>query len=73
MAGRPGSRYGYGFTVEQHGSGVVVGHGGGAPGIGAKLDIYLDRPLLTAVMTNYDPWDMQPVAQRLRQLSAAIS
>jgi CubicO group peptidase (beta-lactamase class C family) len=73
MAGRAGSWYGYGFTVEEQGSGVVVGHGGGAPGIGSKLDIYLDRPLLTAVMTNYDPWDMQPVAQRLRQLSAAIS
>jgi CubicO group peptidase (beta-lactamase class C family) len=71
MAGRPGARYGYGFTVQEQGA--IVGHGGGAPGIGSMLDIYLDRPLLTALMTNYDPWDMQPVAERLRQLCAAIS
>jgi CubicO group peptidase (beta-lactamase class C family) len=66
MEGLPGSWYGYGFTVQEQGT--VVGHGGGAPGIGAKLDIYLDRPLLTAMLTNYDPWDMQPVAERLRRL-----
>lgn len=73
MAGRPGVQYGYGFTVEEHDRGIVVGHSGGAPGIGSKLDIYLDRPMLTALMTNYDPSDMQPVAERLRRLCSTIS
>lgn len=68
MKGRPGARYGYGFTVREQGGGRVVGHGGGGPGIASCLDIYLDRPFTAVVMSNYDPPDMNPVIERLRKL-----
>jgi CubicO group peptidase (beta-lactamase class C family) len=68
MEGRPGYRYGYGFTVQEQGGERVVGHSGGAPGIASWLDIYLDRPVTTAVMANYDPTDAKPVIERLRGL-----
>lgn len=51
---RPGSMYAYLFqdrTVNGH---RIVGHGGGAPGINAKLDMYLDSGYTVAVMSNYD-------------------
>ena len=73
MKGRPGARYGYGFVVEEQSGERVVGHGGGAPGIASWLDIYLDRPLTTVVMTNYDPPDMKPVIARLRGLLSLFS
>lgn len=68
MEDRPGARYGYGFIVQEWDGGRVVGHGGGAPGVASWLDIHLDRPISTVVMTNYDPSDMKPVIERLRGL-----
>ena len=48
-------RYGYGFSVEDHGHlGSVFGHGGGFPGINAMLDIYPDQNLIVAVLSNMD-------------------
>jgi CubicO group peptidase (beta-lactamase class C family) len=73
MEGRPGARYSYGFTVQEHGGERVVGHGGGGPGIASQLDIYLDRPFTTVVMTNYDPPNMKPVIERLRGLLSPSS
>jgi CubicO group peptidase (beta-lactamase class C family) len=49
-----GTSYAYLFqdkTVNGH---RIVGHGGGAPGINANLDMYLDSGYSVAVMANYD-------------------
>jgi len=47
--------YAYGFGVERHEHvGVVYGHGGGFPGINAKLDVYADRGVIVAVLSNID-------------------
>ncbi len=44
----------YGFTDGTIGGLRVVGHGGGAPGIAASLDIYPDRGDVVAVLANTD-------------------
>lgn len=49
-----GEKYAYLFgdrTVEGQ---RIVGHGGGAPGINAQLDVYWDSGYVVAVMANYD-------------------
>jgi CubicO group peptidase (beta-lactamase class C family) len=49
-----GTWYAYLFqdkTVNGH---RIVGHGGGAPGINANFDMYLDSGYTVAVMANYD-------------------
>lgn len=62
------SRYGYGFGVERLGGTLLVGHTGGAPGINAQLDIYLDSGYIVAVLANYDPPAASQVAQKVRAL-----
>lgn len=61
------ANYGYGFSVEQHPSGKVVGHGGGFPGLNANLDIVLDSGYVVSVMSNYDG-GASPVARKVLQL-----
>jgi CubicO group peptidase (beta-lactamase class C family) len=51
---RPGAAYAYLFMDKTVSSQRIVGHGGGAPGINANLDIYLDSGYTVAVMANYD-------------------
>ena len=63
--------YGYGFGIEEGPSGKVVGHGGGFPGINGKLDIYLDKGYIVAVLSNYDN-GASPVAQKISQLLARV-
>ncbi|MBN1225040.1 MAG: serine hydrolase [Candidatus Aminicenantes bacterium] len=62
-----GANYGYGFQVEEGPKGKVVGHGGGFPGINGKLDIYLDRGYIVAVLSNYD-MGASPVARKIGEL-----
>jgi CubicO group peptidase (beta-lactamase class C family) len=50
----PGSMYAYLFQDRMVKGQRVVGHGGGAPGINANLDMYLDSGYTVAVMANYD-------------------
>lgn len=64
----PGTRYGYGFVDTTTNGTRIVGHGGGFPGIAAGLDIYLDRGYTVALLTNYDPDDLKPVTEKLRQM-----
>jgi len=59
--------YGYGFSVEEHSSGKVVGHGGGFPGLNSNLDIFLDKGFVVSVMSNYDG-GASPVARKVLQL-----
>jgi len=50
----PDEGYGYLFQNKTVNGQRIVGHGGGAPGINAVLDIYLDSGYTVAVMANYD-------------------
>jgi CubicO group peptidase (beta-lactamase class C family) len=63
----PGVKYGYGFMDDRSGEVRIVGHGGGAPGINANLDMYPDLGLAVAVLSNYDG-AAQIVAMRLRRM-----
>ncbi len=49
----PEAGYGFLFGVEMPPGEKIVGHGGGAPGINAKLDMYLDAGYDIAVMANH--------------------
>ena len=50
----PDVRYGYGFVDYRSGPTRIVGHGGGAPGISAKLDMYWDFGATVVALSNYD-------------------
>lgn len=65
----PGSGYAYLFqdrTVNGH---RIVGHGGGAPGINANLDMYIDIGYTVAVMANYEE-AASMVARKIEKLLA---
>jgi CubicO group peptidase (beta-lactamase class C family) len=47
----------------------VIGHGGGAPGINAKLDMYMDSGYTVAVLANYD-MAAERVAGKIEELLA---
>jgi len=51
---RPGNMYAYLIQDKDVNGQRVVGHGGGAPGINAALDMYMDSGYTVAVMSNYD-------------------
>ncbi len=61
------ANYGYGFSIEQHPSGKVVGHSGGFPGLNSNLDIILDNGYIVSVMSNYDS-GASPVARKVLQM-----
>jgi len=61
-----GANYGYGFQVVEGPSGKIVGHGGGFSGINGKLDIYLDKGYIVAVLSNYDS-GASPVARKIEK------
>lgn len=58
---------GYGFTDGAINGVRVVGHGGGAPGVGASIDIYPDLGYVVVVLANYDG-AVDPVRQRTTQI-----
>jgi CubicO group peptidase (beta-lactamase class C family) len=56
-APRPGladDKYAYGFADSKLNGVRIVGHNGGAPGVGAQLDIYPDLGYIVVILTNYD-------------------
>ncbi|QEG22925.1 serine hydrolase [Mariniblastus fucicola] len=59
--------YGYGFEIEQTPAGVVVGHGGGFPGIHSKLEIYPDAGFTVIMLSNMDRTG-SPVVNKIRRL-----
>jgi len=68
------SQYGYGFGIEHIGNTLaVVGHTGGAPGINVQLDMYPDWGGIVVVLANYDPPAAAQVAEKARELVAAVS
>ena len=50
----PDMKYGYLFGEEFRDGHRIVGHNGGAPGISAQLDMYVDLGYTVAVLSNYD-------------------
>jgi len=66
-----GEDYGYGFRIAEGPNGKVVGHSGGFSGINGRLDIYLDKGYIVAVLSNYDN-GASPVAQKISQLLARV-
>ena len=68
-----GNAYGYGFGVERSPIGTVVGHGGGQPGSGGQLDIFLDRGYTVAILTNVDPLGAMRLDATVRRLLAGLT
>lgn len=62
-----GSKYAYGFQDDWTAGHHVVGHGGGAPGMNAMLDMYLDNGYTVVVLSNLDPPTAQQVAGYIRE------
>jgi len=60
-------RYAYGFSDGSINDHRIVGHGGGAPGINGRLDMYLDLGYTVAVLANYDPPAAAQVADWLKE------
>lgn len=59
--------YAYLFGDETINGQRIIGHNGGAPGISASLEMYLDSGYTVAVLANYD-YAAEMVAQRIRNL-----
>jgi CubicO group peptidase (beta-lactamase class C family) len=57
----------YGFTDGTINRVRIVSHGGGAPGVGASIDIYPDLGYVVVVLANYDG-AVDPVRQRTTQI-----
>lgn len=69
---KPGSPgYGYGFEIARTSKGVVIGHGGGFPGIHSKLDIFPDSGFIAVVLSNQDE-AAGPVVEKVRQLVGSV-
>ncbi len=66
-----GEGYGYGFGIQDGPNGVVVGHGGGFPGINSNLDIMIDRGYIVAVMSNYGG-AASPIARAIAGMIARV-
>lgn len=49
-----GAEYGFGFGVEETPAGLVVGHGGGFPGLNSQLTLFPKQGFIIVVMSNYD-------------------
>jgi CubicO group peptidase (beta-lactamase class C family) len=54
IPGAGGARTAYGFTDGSANGVRIVGHGGGAPGVSAGIDIYPDLGYVVVVLANYD-------------------
>jgi CubicO group peptidase (beta-lactamase class C family) len=65
----PGTMYAYLFQDRMVNGHRIIGHGGGAPGINANLDMYLDNGYTVAVMANYDE-AASKVANKIEELLA---
>lgn len=65
---KPGIFYAYGWqnvTINGH---RIVGHSGGAPGVSAQFDLYLDLGYTAVILANYDAIIAPRIAGILRDL-----
>jgi CubicO group peptidase (beta-lactamase class C family) len=65
-----GFGYAYGFGNHVINGQRLLGHNGGAPGIGAQFDDYPDLGYTVVILSNYDYRDIEPVVDKTRQLIA---
>jgi D-alanyl-D-alanine carboxypeptidase len=70
---KPGVLYGYGWQQVTMNGDQIVGHSGGAPGISAQLDIYLQGGYTVVVLANYDPPIAPRIADTLRELLTSLT
>lgn len=71
VMGNGGKRhYAYGFIVDEVGDARVVGHSATFPGIGARMDIYLDHDYIVTILSNYDPHITQMLGNKIREMIA---
>ncbi len=68
--GGPDRKYAYGFGDSVIDGRRVVGHNGGAPGIGANFDMFPESGYTAVILTNSSPPAMMPVVKKLRELVA---
>lgn len=67
MGGSDDRQYAYGFMLNLVDGKRIIGHSGTFPGIGARLDMYLDHGYTVAILSNYDPYMTQALGSRLRE------
>jgi CubicO group peptidase (beta-lactamase class C family) len=60
-------QYGYGFMITFVNGRSIVGHSGTFPGVGSRLDMYLDHGYTVAILSNYDPYITQALGNKLRE------
>ncbi|HEX6508744.1 MAG TPA: serine hydrolase domain-containing protein, partial [Chloroflexota bacterium] len=68
MGPRGDASYAYGFGYHNVGGFRIVGHNGGAPGVGAQLDMYLDLGYTVVLLSNYDAGTWMKVLPSIRQI-----
>ena len=64
--------YALGFGVRTSGGALVVGHNGGAPGIGAVLQLFPETGVLAVAFTNHDPDPIIPLTREIVRLVNTI-
>lgn len=62
--------YAYGFGCHDVGGVRIIGHNGGAPGVGAQLDVYVELGYTVALLSNYDASASLKLVPSIRQLLA---
>jgi CubicO group peptidase (beta-lactamase class C family) len=68
MSPQGNASYAYGFGCHAVGGFRIVGHNGGAPGVGAQLDMYLELGYTVALLSNYDASASKKLVPSIRQL-----
>jgi CubicO group peptidase (beta-lactamase class C family) len=65
---RGDASYAYGFGCHTVGGVQIVGHNGGAPGVGAQLDMYLELGYTFALLSNYGAGALTELVRSIRRL-----
>jgi D-alanyl-D-alanine carboxypeptidase len=68
MGMRGDASYAYGFGCHNIGGVRIIGHNGGAPGVGAQLDMYLELGYTVALLSNYGAGASTKLVRSIRQL-----
>ncbi|TAE28579.1 MAG: class A beta-lactamase-related serine hydrolase [Candidatus Kapaibacterium sp.] len=66
----PEIQYGYGFGEFYKNNTRIIGHNGGAPGVGAQIDIYPDAGYTVVVLANYER-SVTPIINFIEEMIAA--
>lgn len=70
---RPGASYAYGIADERVNGHRILFHDGGADGISANMDIFVDLGYTAVVLSNYDHPAVNPVKAKIRELLTSPS